>query len=172
MAYIGMSCWSTLHLSLKHAPDRECYCVFAVTPWIKNPRFTYGLPEEHLRTRTKNWRYWFGVLSSAKSPCIERDSGSSVGFFHVLKAPGEPCSTVGKPHFYLLLSCSKRPTTDPPLFVFVIVNNWDKLPMINNIALTSTPLLPDWFCLHIQCNFLCLWIFWLLSSDLLVINNI
>lgn len=98
-------------------------CVFPVTPWVKNPRFTYGLPEEHLRTGTKEWRYWIGGFSSARSPCIERDSGSSVGLFHVLKAPGEPCSTVGNPHFYLLLSCSECPATDPPLFVFVIVNN-------------------------------------------------
>lgn len=34
----------------------------------------------------------------------------------------------------------RRSPNVPPLFVLVIVNNWEELPMINNIALTSTPL--------------------------------
>lgn len=80
----------------------------------EHPQFTCGLPEEHLRTWTKEQRSWIGVFSSAKPQCTERDSGSPQRFFHVMKGPGEPCSTVGKPHFYLLL-CSKtsncRPTS-------------------------------------------------------------
>ena len=82
----------------------------------EHPQFTYGLPEEHLRTITKEQRsWWWSFFSSAKPLCIEWDSGSSVDFFHVLKGPGELCSTAGKPHFYLLLSCSTtfnyRPTS-------------------------------------------------------------
>lgn len=124
----------------------------------EHPQFTYGLPKEHLRTWTKEQRSRIAVFSSAKPPRIERDSGSPVGFFHVLtlQDPGDPCSTVGKPHFFLLLSCSKTSNYRPTFVCFVIVNNQDELPMINNIALTSTPMLPGWFCFHIQYNFLCL----------------
>lgn len=39
---------------------------------------------------------------------------------------------------------------------FVIVNNQDELPMINNIALTLTPVVPERAGSHIQPSFLCL----------------
>lgn len=59
-------------------------------------------------------------------------------------ASGEPCSAVGKPpHFFMSPSRSKIPNYRPAsVCFFVIVNKRDKLPMINNIALTSTPALP------------------------------
>lgn len=64
--------------------------------------------------------------------------------FMGLQNPREPRSSVGKPHVYFVaVLLPDMPTMDPPLLVFVIVNNQDELPMINNIALTLTPVLPE-----------------------------
>lgn len=66
--------------------------------------------------------------------------------FMTLQIPREPRSSVGKPPL-LFVAVQLRDMDyglqDPPLLVFVIVNNQDELPMINNIALTLTPVLPE-----------------------------
>lgn len=93
-----------------------------------------GIAREHLSTWTKEQRSWFPffffrMLTSFMS-----------GAFRTLWRAVLHCRET--PHFFMSLSRSKISNYRPAsVCFFVIVNKRDKLPMINNIALTSTPML-------------------------------
>lgn len=140
-----------------YTADRDwagCYCETAVThPWysLDSP---IGSPMNTCVHKQKNKRSMIAISFS-----------SSQTYYVYWKEFWQPggllsCLDPRKPQ-RALLHCWKTPLVlvavllrDPPLLVFVIVNNQDKLPIINNIALTLTPVLPEWVCFHIQPSFL------------------
>lgn len=144
----------------------------AVThPWysLDSP---IGSPMNTCVHKQKNKGPWLQFLFLPAKPimCIERNSGSLEGFFHVLtlENPREPCSTVGKPHLFLLLSCSE---THLCLFLSLLITktsflwstilHWPWLQCCpSEFAFTFSPV----SCICKDC--------WLLVSPSLVINSV
>ncbi len=158
--HIIATCQSLHVLSLKRSADSDrpgCCCEVAVTPWIKNTLSSPMAPKRTLKNMNKGTKVLHRIFfPHCKTSVYWKGFWQLSGLLSCLEGPWSPASQKENPTSTCCCPAPKTPTTDPPLFVFVIVNNRDKLPMINNIALTSTPLLPEWFCFYIQYNFLCL----------------
>lgn len=136
-----------------------------------------SLTGEHLSAETKEQRSWISAFTLIKSQGLERESCSPKDIFHVFHDPSKPQRAPSlcrkAPMSICCCPAPRCPDYGPTsACFFVIVNNQDELPMINNIALTLTPVVPERAGSHIQPSFLCLWSFWPLVCESLVIYNI
>lgn len=136
-----------------------------------------SLTGERLSTETKEQRSWIAVFSSIKISGSWTWVLQSKDIFHVFHDPSKPQRAPSlcrkAPVSICCCPAPRYPDYGPTsACFFVIVNNQDELPMINNIALTLTPVVPERAGSHIQPSFLCLWSFWPLVCESLVIYNI